>query len=545
MARRGRPLLAAAIALGSAALCLRTLLGTSGYILQVDIGFGPQAPRLRPDTHLAIDAVQSGLTQLLGGAITGRIYLVVALAVCSLGPMVLLRKAPLPAMAIGGLLGVFNPWTYDRLMEGQWAVAAAAGVLFVWVAAWEALGQRPSIARAFALAVPTAIAVMLDPHAIADVVVLVVVASIASRIWTDAGRARMAGLAMAVAAVVLLPGVIGFFAGGGVGSFNSLARVSETDFTTFAVAGGPGLGVVVNLLSLHGFWAEQVGRFPSPGAGFPLWWVSAAVILGATFAGWRYCPQRRWLAGAGVVGLVLSASTAVPGVPHLAAAIAAHVPLVGAFREPDKLSALWLIAVVALSAGAVEVLVEGARAATRAWAAAGVLAIAVMVPTGIAQMAHLPGRVAPVSYPSDWAVVSEAMRTHVPPGARVVVLPWHQYETLAFAGGRLVANPAPNFFPGELVSSEDPELTGTRPSDPIGVASADLSSSCSLATAVASAGASWVVVEDAPGGGAAAAALRRCGFSVVAGGPGRTSLMFRRAGQPISPREWTGPRDSA
>ena len=291
MARRGRPLLAAAIALLSAALCLRTLLGTGGYVLQVDIGFGPQAPRLRPDTHLPIDAVQSGLTQLLGGAMTGRIYLMVALVVCSLGPMVLLRRAPLPAMAIGGLLGVFNPWTYDRLMEGQWAVAAAAGVLFVWVAAWEALGRRTSLRRATALAVPTAVAVMLDPHAIADVAVLLVVASVACRIWTNTDRARMVGLSMALAAVVLVPGIIGFFVGGGVGSFNSLSRVSEVDFTTFAVAGGPGLGMVVNLLSLHGFWAEQVGRFPSPDAGFPLWWVTAAVVLGATFAGWRYCPR--------------------------------------------------------------------------------------------------------------------------------------------------------------------------------------------------------------------------------------------------------------
>ena len=234
-----------------------------------------------------------------------------------------------------------------------------------------------------------------------------------------------------------------------------------------------------------------------------------------------------------MVGLVLSASTAVPGVPHLGAAIAAHVPLLGAFREPDKLSALWLIAVVTLSAGAVEVLVEGTRASARAWATAGVLAIAVMVPTGIAELAYLPGRVAPVAYPPDWSLVSDAMRAQVPPGAPVVVLPWHEYETLAFAGGRLVANPAPDFFPGALVSSADPELAGTRPSDPIGVASVDRSSNCSLATAVASQ-ASWVVVEDAPGGGAAAAALRRCGFSLVAGGTGRTSLLSRPLGESIS-----------
>jgi hypothetical protein len=50
--------------------------------------------------------------------------------------------------------------------------------------------------------------------------------------------------------------------------------------------------------------------------------------------------------------------------------------------------------------------------------------------------------------------------------ADTVLLPWHQYLYLDFAG-RTVANPAPGFFERPLLASDDPELYGVAPSGPV------------------------------------------------------------------------------
>ena len=82
------------------------------------------------------------LTHLLGGALAGRVFVAATILPVRLRPMVLLRRRTWVAQIPAGLLGALNPWVYDRLIEGQWGVAAALGVLFLWLACWEALQRR-------------------------------------------------------------------------------------------------------------------------------------------------------------------------------------------------------------------------------------------------------------------------------------------------------------------------------------------------------------------------------------------------------------------
>lgn len=47
------------------------------------------------------------------------------------------------------------------------------------------------------------------------------------------------------------------------------------------------------------------------------------------------------------------------------------------------------------------------------------------------------------------------MEEHVASNSPVVVLPWSLSEALPFTGNLLTANPAPVFFPGQLISPND------------------------------------------------------------------------------------------
>ncbi|HYZ90232.1 MAG TPA: hypothetical protein VE620_13115, partial [Myxococcales bacterium] len=216
--------------------------------------------------------------------------------------------------------------------------------------------------------------------------------------------------------------------------------------------------------------------------------------------------------------------------------LAERVPLVGAYREPQKWSALWLLAVATLAAGAVDQLTKrsetrGRLGAATAPAVAYLVALAALFPAGVAQIRAIPPIVKPLEYPRDWSDTRAYLAATVAPREPVVVLPWHLYQTLSFTEGRLVANPAGVFFPGRVIVPRNLEIPGratevTTPFDRIGLVVARAGhGSCALARAVRSLGVRWVLVLDAAEGRQAARALVRCGASLVHGRPGRTAVL--------------------
>jgi hypothetical protein len=74
------------------------------------------------------------------------------------------------------------------------------------------------------------------------------------------------------------------------------------------------------------------------------------------------------------------------------------------------------------------------------------------------------GQLTPQQYPADWFSVNQQLNQDTDDFA-VLFLPWHQYMSFGFAG-RIIANPAPNFFDRTMVVSTDPELGGAASGPP-------------------------------------------------------------------------------
>jgi hypothetical protein len=214
-----------------------------------------------------------------------------------------------------------------------------------------------------------------------------------------------------------------------------------------------------------------------------------------------------------------------------------RIPLAGAYREPQKWSALWLLALVTLSAGAVESVARlprprpGSIRRAAAPALAYVLILAALLPAGINQIRAVPSIVDPVEYPDYWYRTEDYLRRSVPPDEPVVVLPWHLYQPLAASEGRLVANPARVFFPGRLVMPQNLEIPGrftdvTSRYDRIGaVIEQEGHGSCAVAEAIRKEDVSWVLVLDGMEAREVTLTLRRCGLSLVQGRPGQTAVL--------------------
>ena len=485
--------------------------------------------------------VQWLLTEMVGGALAGKALFFGALWLAAFGPMVVLRGRPWAVQLLAGLLGALNPWTAERLSEGQYGVAAAGGALFLVVAAVELRRDRPRPRPALGLAAAGAAATALNAAFFPIVVVLVACSFVGRRDWRRPEVGRWTGVAGAVFLALLAYGVVAFFAGGDLGSYAVLQHVDRAQLTFFRASASTRYGLLPNLAGLYGSSAERLGRFVIPNHGAWWWPATTAVLIGLALLGARRRPDRAWLLLAGAVGLLMSASTATSAGLHAATWLVAHFPVAGALREPEKWSALWLVALAILAAegaaarpGAQPAAQPaprpgegpGARPADRgrSWSVplATLMVLAVLLPAGVADVRTLAHQLGPDTYPADWYRAAAYLDAHVAPRSPVVVLPWHLYETLDLADGRVVANPARDFFGGHLLYPDDPEIPG----EPIPAGSGGglgpllrsrQDAPCALATALRGRGIHWVVVEPAPGSDYDLSRLGSCGFVEVEG----------------------------
>jgi hypothetical protein len=515
-----------------ALVCLRSL-AHGGYLLQVDIVFGPRAAPVQPGFGAPIALLRAAGVEVVGGALTGRLYAVVTLFLAGFAPMVLLRNTRWFAQTAAGAFGMLNPWVYARFVDGQWGVVIAAAGLFLWVAAWEALQTSPDLRRALLLAACGAAIATFDPHALGPLAVLAVVATLWQRLWRRRDALAWSAASFGMLALFLAHAAVSFFVDDDAGGYAGVRQFTRADFSFFQSVASDEYGLIPNLIGLYGYWAERFGRFPVASADAAWWPSTTAVLVGAAVAGAWLCRERAWLFLAGAIGLAASASTALPGGVDAASWLAARLPLLGAYREPQKWSSLWLLALVTLSACAADRL----AAADRRWLARGgpALAYAVVIcslfPAGTTAIRAVPTIVEPVDYPPYWFETAAYMERSVPPKEPVVVLPWHLYQPLRASGWRLVANPADVFFPGRLVVPRNLEIPGRFSEtvsryDRIGaVIRRSGYRSCAPAQAITKEGVHWVLVFDTPEGRRAAVGLRRCGFALVQGRPGRTAVL--------------------
>jgi hypothetical protein len=515
--------------LAVACVALRGFLTHAGFPLQVDATFGPEQGPLSWSFFTPVQLASNVLHAILGGEWGGKMTVLVALFLCGFGPLVLLRDRPLWAQCSAGLFAMLNPWVYDRMAEGQWSVAAAAGSLFLWLAAFEALQHRPRLRRALVLALATVPPIAFSSNFAGILAVLAVVAILGTKPWRDPQRLRWTAAAAALAGIALLYGVIPFFLEHGPGTYTSVQTFSRADWQAFRPTPDGQYSALPTLAGLYGEWAERTGRIPVATSGNPWWIVSALAVTALAVIGAVRSRRRRWLLPAGLLGLALSASTATQWGLDAAVWLSQHFPLLAAYRDTQKWDALWLVALAVLGAEAVASAPQWARKPWATPAAVAVMALATLFPSGINTLRELPRLTEPVTYPQDWYAAAAYLRANVPPASPVAVLPWHLYEPLAFTG-RLVANPASVFFPGTLIVPNDPELPGQTAPPPspgnIGaLAQASDPATCALADALRGIGVHWVVLEETVGSEEALRRLRPCGFTVVEGAQGRTSVL--------------------
>lgn len=488
--------LSALVLAGMVLLILGPLLLSRGFVLVGDMVFVPQQPW--KDQWLGADgsvpravpgdAVASLITQVLPGDLLQKLVLLGLLIAAGWGMRRLTAQLGPWAATAAGLLYVWNPFVYERLAIGHWALLCGYAALPWVVLHGQAIAREGLNRRRLAwLAVPLMVAALTSPTGGLLAAVVAV---------TTVGRRAMLavlGAALCVNLPWLLPGVL-----------NPGRPASANGIEAFAAQGENALGVVGAILGFGGLWKVSV----APGLPLVFAVLSLLVAVGGLVG---VLIARRQSGPAGSTGLIVLAVGGLMlaflptiGIGRdLVGVLVEQVPGAGILRDSQKWIAPY---VVLICCGWAQLVAEGQRRLRQhpevGWLGLGTLIVlpVVALPTLVW---GLSGAMRPAEYPDEWSQVAELLDGD----ATTVVLPWSTYRRYPWAHGRAVLDPAFRFFPGRVLTDDslvldaDEVVTGESPEAArITAALADGQSGDSLAAVLADLGVGWVLVElDTPG----------------------------------------------
>ena len=474
-------------------LILGPVLFRGGYLLRGDMVFVPGQP-WKPawlgldgavPRSVPMDAVVWALGKVMPGAAVQRFFLAGALVLLALGMARLLKELPAPARYAGMVLACWNPFVYERFAIGQWpCVLACAALPWLLVAAGRLRDGGATGGRSVA-------GWMIVLGVCAPSMGLVGALELACVLLTEPSRrALLIGVVSVVGAnlpwivpSLLRPGII----------------APRDQFGVFGASAESGAGSLASVLSLGGIWKSSI--VPSERS------VAVIVVLGAILALlslvelWRLSGRYAWCRGlvlAALVSLGIAWLPALGPVQSLLDDLVGRVPALAILRDSTRYLAPAVIA-VAVGFGHLCARVMSRVAGPAGLAAAGALAL---LPVALlpSLALGLGGFLGTSTYPSAWFEARRVMAGSGESGT-TVVLPWEgSYRGFTWTGEHAVLDPAPRFFPGDVVIDDRIRL-GTRilgSEDPYLRKVGAALSEDDAATRLARIGVRWVLVESGP-----------------------------------------------
>jgi hypothetical protein len=450
-----------------AVVVLGPVLLARGYVLRGDMVFVPGQPWKgawigldgRVPRFVPGDAFLSAADAVLPGDLLQKAVLLLVFVVAGWGTGLMLASYGGVARAGAITFYLWNPWVYERLAIGQWGVVVGYALLPWCVLAAERL--RPRDVRAWcALVGWLGLAAVFSPASGLVALAVVVAVLVGRRRWSCLPGALGVGL------VVNLPWIL-----------PSLLIVSgmssaSGQFSGFGPRAESGWGVPGSVLSLGGIW--KAGAVPAERGNDVV--VGLSLLLTVVgLLGLRRVRRRdpARVVGLGLVGLaavLLVLATAVHAIASGLDDLATAVPAVGLVRDSQRFLGPAALLLAVGVAGAADWLWEQARPGHEAMRAVAVLVVLSPVLALPSLAWGLGGLWHPVDYPTEWYAVRDQL-----PRGRTVVLPWTgSYRGFAWNDRHAGLDPAPRFFPGDVLvddrvllgqrvlPSEDPVLRAVR-----------------------------------------------------------------------------------
>lgn len=432
---------------GLSFLILGPLLAPSGYILTLDVAWGPhyvfnQLDNPASASRLFISTLMFGLHTLLGSELAQSVFILLILFLVGWGMYTALPIKRQLARYFAGTFYVLNPFVYDRLISGQWLLLLGYALLPFAFRALYRLMREPNSRTALWVAVWWLAMTLCSFHYL-FIFGLVFLVGWAIALLSAAHKrpvlrhwASALGWYLLFNLFWLIPAAV---------SAGEASFVDQTHPFTFATRGDVLGSAWASVLLLQGFFGQKGIQLASQNlavAGLFLPLIGLAVY-GAVQA----IQNRPWrdltmtLAASAYLAIVLAVGVASAGSRELYLWLFDFVPGFTAMREPQKFVVLLALFYAVFGAYGLVKLYDRWR---EPWQR-GLLVItagALILLQALPMLNGLAGQIRRTDYPIGWYRVRDI--TNESPEGKVLVLPWQQYFSLPFASqDKVIANPVP------------------------------------------------------------------------------------------------------
>lgn len=476
-----------------------------GYVLTLDMVFTPQ---IRMPSAITNDYVLQAALHILNEVIPSQIIeKVLLLGIFFLAGFGMNRFVRSIAHAgngayVAGIFYTINPFTYDRLMAGQYLVLFGYALLPFFLYALRKFVRSPGLRTSLWLVCWSVIASIVSIHSIGFMLLIAGIVggcSIWSRRKTKGYIQQLVRCSVLVIFLFLVASsywLIPIALGHG-GAASEVAGYGGSG--AFATVGDSFIGKFANVIRLQGFWLEARNMFVLPETQIPLWGLLMLLIWVCVGCGvvslWKSGKRLLVVSIGAMILLGVLLSTGLWN-----EALINALPLFAVYREPQKFVTLVALGYSIFIAFGVDTILRVCAREMGNLGLKGATILAWVLPLVITEtmLWGCHGQLQASTYPADWFTVNTIL-DHDHQDFHVLFLPWHFYMYFGFVG-RIIGNPAPTFFDKPVIVSDNPELPGAVAINPttttkrVDMLLPDLADGQAMGTALAPLGIKYIVL---------------------------------------------------
>jgi len=462
----------------------------SGYLFFTDMVWGPKITLDWTSSLFLLNLVIKGLSFVISIVFLEKIFISGVLLLILLGgrkivKVILGANASNWLIFILSLFALFNPFVYDRALYGQTGVLAAYGFsLFVIAYLIEAY-KNLNLKKLYLVAIFSGLTILFAVHFIfflAPFCILFLLGIVLK--FTHPVRDARTPLP-ALPAGRLLEGIKIFIFSAiiviainanwliAIATHNSATAsfvqqgISQQDLIAFQTSGNGALGTFKNVLLMSGFWGKDQFRYLdlTKVSGWQKSFILLLpIILYGVYLNFRRRSKNEKILSTGliiifIIAIILAVGIKAPIAREITLYLYNHFPLYKGLREPQKWVAVIIpIYLIFLTLGVAKIKEWKFIKNNLGWSALVLAVIIIMQAPSL--LWGFNRQVSPTSYPSDWQEVDKFLLNNSAQSYscsdKIIFLPWHMYMSFGWSG-KIMANPAQNFFSCPVVSGSNME----------------------------------------------------------------------------------------
>lgn len=243
----------------------------------------------------------------------------------------------------------------------------------------------------------------------------------------------------------------------------SVAQFTNADLITFQSAPDKNFGLIFNLLSGYGYWAEVYDYFISPKNIIFFWPIMAIILLIFVVLGIRHLIQIKdqdvliltiSLIIISLISLDFAGGVALEEFSKPLMILYDKFPILRSLREPQKLIGVLMLSYSFFAGYGLSFLNN--RLGNRYQKVLFTMSIVFPIIYTPTMFGSFWGQLRPISYPVQWHEVNQII-SNDEDNFLTLFFPWHFYLSFNFTNHKVVSNPAPYFFDKPIVLSNNYE----------------------------------------------------------------------------------------